>query len=253
MIENIWENTNQKTIVKQQLNNFLPSSNNFSSTLEHSLKENKQHYPTPKDSDYGPSFTNTQIADKDIPNIITKLKQQPLSTALFLAKNNISDLGVKKLAQQIKNNQYIKHLILSQNNICLNEFCKAALMDLLKINHYIGWLVLNGNNICDTGAKNLSAALKENKGIIHLILSDNNITDTGLEALLKSLENHPKLNSIFIDQNKLTKNCIPLLECFVKQSTTLKTISLKGINITHPDQLIKLEFLCKQKRIKVYF
>ena len=254
MLESIWENNSHKTIAKQQINKQFSTNTNFSNTLNNTLKKDpkENHFPTPNKTEYGPSFSNKQLSDKNIPTILKKLQDQPHSKVLFLAKNNITDIGLDQLAKQLKKNTHIKHLILSQNNICLNEFCKAAIMDLLKVNHYIGWLVLNGNNINDIGAENLSDALAENKSVIHLVLSDNKITDKGLKILIKKLKRHPNLQSIFIDNNQLTSESISELEEFIKNSQTIKILSIKGINIKHPSQLSALRVLCSQKNIRLH-
>lgn len=252
MIESIWENNIQKTIGKQQIQQpIINFSESFSSTL--TKEDSKKPFHQPEKNEFGPNLSHNQLKDTDIEHIFKQINQFEKPKVLFLKNNHISDIGLKKILHSLQQNKTIQHLILSNNNICISEFCKAAIMDLLKVNHYIGWLVLNGNNINDEGAINLANSLKENKSVIHLILSENKITDKGLKVLLKNIENHPKLESLFLNNNQLTEKSLIDLEKFIYNSPKIKRIYIENIQTKQLNQLTPLKTLCKKRNIHLVY
>lgn len=250
MIENIWNNDLQKTIGNTQRQ--VQSESFFDSlNVKTDNKHDDRLFYQPQDNLFGPSFTNQKLDDGDMNYVIKQLFQFDQPKVLFLSKNSLSDVGLNELLIQLKHNKSLNHLILSHNNLTLNEFSKAALMDLLKINHYIGWLVLNGNDINDEGVANLASALKYNSGVKHIVLADNCITDTGLKVLLNSCMTHPKLESLLLENNFFTNDSLDELIAFCKLNKSIKRLDLRGSTFTDKEKLSILKQICYSKNITI--
>ena len=230
MIESIYDNAIEKKLHQINLNNKkAQETSSFNSFFSMQNKDQKKEYQFPSDNDFGYQFTNQNISDKKISTLKFRYKSPHSNKAVFLGKNNITDIGFIELAKTIKHDKIIKHLILSHNSIRFNEFAKAGLADLLKINRHIGWLVLNNNEIDNRGATNLAAALINNQSVKHLVLSENKIQDDGLLAILKSLFNHPKIESLFVANNKITYKSTQAISDLISESKTLKRIDISAL------------------------
>ena len=248
VIEQVWENSMQKVIGKkaQPITPF-----DFSISLQDKLKD--QHssstFKDPPKNSMGQNHSHRHITDTQLQKLLPQLLQRTQDSVLFLRGNQITDHGLIDIANQLKSNQSIKHVILSNNCIQCTEFAKAALMDLLKVNHYIGWLVLNGNHIDDQGALVLAESLDANTGLQHLVLSDNQISDAGFEHLLNHLKHHPTLKSLFIANNKLSNHCLSLLLTFLKENKSITRIDISGHSFTDRSLLNYLTEFCDRHNI----
>lgn len=248
MIETIWENTNNKKI-PPPINSSEKEKINFSKLIPNT-DENKQFH-LPNNQIHGLKLTNKFISDKDLQKHFKQLKGNTEHKALFLGKNNITDIGFNTLSNELINNKSIQHLILSHNKIQFNEFAKAGLADLLKINRHIGWLVLNNNEIENKGAINLALALKENKSILHLILSNNKIKDEGLKGLLDTLKDHPRIESLFIANNQFNSISINYLIDFIIKNKTIRRIDITGNFEEKGEKLNQLKKIAATNNIRL--
>ncbi|RAP29769.1 hypothetical protein DID76_03895 [Candidatus Marinamargulisbacteria bacterium SCGC AG-414-C22] len=253
MIESVWEHSAQKQIGKKAIQ--LEENNHsrlFSDQLNTSLANDKEKkFDQPPATVYGPNFVNKQLNDTDISYVLKHFQPSHSHKVLFLSNNNLTDNGLIELINTLKHDTKIQHMILSHNHLCLTEFAKAALADLLKVNHYIGWLVLNGNNIGDEGAHVLGEALSENKGIKHLVLSNNNISDSGLKAILTHLTQHPTLESIYIANNKLTEAVYKDILTFIRTNKHIKRLDLRNNQLSETPLLTEIKKVCSLKNIQL--
>lgn len=96
-------------------------------------------------SDGGIFMDQCNIHDRDIPQILSYLKEHPEITRLSLSDNQIGFQGA----------------------------------ELLSTNTYIRYLFLNGNRIGSLGAE----ALAKNSSLVYLLLGENHIGPYGAEAL----------------------------------------------------------------------
>jgi len=220
------------------------------SKLITNTEENKQFH-LPDKHVHGLKLTNKFISDINLEKHFKHLKGNNEHKAIFLGKNNITDIGFNKLSYELINKKSIEHLILSHNKIQFNEFAKAGLADLLKINRHIGWLVLNNNEIENKGAINLALALKENKTILHLILSNNKINDEGLKSLLNTLKDHPRIESLFIANNQFNSISINYLIDFIIKNKTIKRIDITDNFIEKTEKLNQLKKIAATNNIRL--
>ena len=154
---------------------------------------------------------------------------------LNLIDNNITDEGLKHLAEALTNNNCkLNNLELSNNNIT-DEGVKLLVEALTKNNCKLNSLDLAGNNITDEGVKLLAEALtKNNCKLNSLDLAGNNITDEGVKHLAEALTNNNcKLNSLNLAGINITDEGVKLLaEALTKNNCKLNSLDLAGNNIT---------------------
>ena len=274
MIESSWENAYQKKqyqLKKEPLekkgilkvDDYNNSEETFNDTLKSvkkvsldyptATKKREEFFPKTPETVTGYNLNGKNIGDSGVGLFTQKYEQtssKKQDSALFLAKNNIGETGIKSLSAFLKKNTSVKHLILSHNKI--TDFAVAALADLLKVNHHIGWLVLNGNAVGNFGIKSLSDSLSVNKGVKHLILSDNKIGDEGVIFLCNKLKNNQTIKSIFLQGNPIGSDGINSIHTLLEQSSSINVIDIRDIGEVNNDILDKLKNLSIKKNITLY-
>jgi len=178
----------------------------------------------------------------------------PRREFMFKSHAQLNDEAFLKLANDLKQNALVKHLIASHNSLSFSEFSKAGVMDLLKTNHEIGWLVFGHNEIRDEGALVLAEALRENRGAKHLVLSHNYIADDGLVALLDAILAHPVLESLFIAHNSLGSTALEHCKHFLESlppDSSFKRLDLSGHSFSDYTLLTRLKDLCQRRGVRL--
>jgi hypothetical protein len=216
---------------------------------------------TPRVDEY-PSTPKTVVGYKLPPHhspddALLQFSNSPSSVnqydALFLGGHRFGSHSLSTLAQRLKQDHTVKHLILPNTHLndhaIISEFAKAGLADLLKVNHTIGWLVLNGNLITDIGAKALADALHQNKGVKHLILSDNQIGDDGVIALAQLLKETTTLHSLFLQGNPFGCKALTALIIALPHAKSLKTLNLQDCHCQ--DLPLKTQLITLAKRLGI--
>jgi Ran GTPase-activating protein (RanGAP) involved in mRNA processing and transport len=185
------------------------------------------------------SFFDKGIGDGDISRVFQQLGAMAFdpNTALILTNNQFTERGMRQLAEQLRHNTAVRHLVLGQNQ--LTDFAVAALADMLKVNHHIGWLVLNKNAVGNFGVKSISEALVHNKGVIHLVLADNSIGDEGVESISDMLKVNDTIKSIFLQGNPIGSRGVRSLIDALKLNDSLEIVDLRDIGDV--DQFLKDE------------
>ena len=131
--------------------------------------------------------------------IAEKLKRN--STIKHIIISTIGNEGAKVFAEVLKVNSTIESLNLKLNNIGSNGM--TALAEGLKVNSSIRYLNLSMNYLGDAGAEALGAALEVNSTITILYLQSNEIGGRGAKALAKAFENNSTIRSINLSSNKM--------------------------------------------------
>ena len=152
-----------------------------------------------------------------------------------LRGNNITDEGVKHLAEALTdNNCKLINVDLAFNNIT-HEGVKHLAEALTNNNCKLNRLDLTGNNITGEGVKHLAEALTNNNCKLNrLNLASSKITDEGVKQLAEAITNNNcKLNSLDISSNKITDEGVKhLAEALTNNNCKLINVDLSINNIT---------------------
>lgn len=153
--------------------------------------------------------------------------------SLYLTGNRISYQSLSILTHALYNNQTLKELDLSDNQIC--DRGVEILTDLLLGDRCaVEKIHLGSNGITDRGADYLSNMLKKNRSLTHLMLNRNYIGNAGVHLLSSVLTAENRwLEVLSLSFNHLvTDQCVESLIAMLKQNSTLKGLDLKCCNIS---------------------
>ncbi|CAH3026925.1 unnamed protein product [Porites evermanni] len=154
--------------------------------------------------------------------------------SLNLAGNEITDKGVKYLAEALKDSDN-DDCKLNRLNLYSNKFADEGvkyLSEALKnSNCKLNSLKLDGREITDEGVENLAEGLKDsNCNLNSLNLYSNKFTDKGVNYLAEALkDNNCKLNSLKLDSNEITDEGVKYLAEALKDSNC----KLNRLNLTN--------------------
>ena len=184
----------------------------------------------------GVNLFGNDITDEGVKHLAEALTNNNCEVnSLNLADNNITDKGVKHLAEALTNNNCkLNHLDLADKNITdegVKHLAEALKNDNCKLNR----LNFANNNITDKGVKHLAEALTNNNCKLNsLNLADNNITDEGVKHLAEALKNNNcKLNSLNLADNNITDEGVKhLAEALKNNNCKLNSLNLADNNIT---------------------
>lgn len=162
-------------------------------------------------------------------NVINVLSYTNL-ISLNLSDNSIGDLGVKYIAEFLKNNNTLQKLNLDMT--CISKNGCQYLSDALLKNNTLLDLKLSQNNFGDDEFVILLEGLKNNRGLIYLDLCQNNITLNYKE--LDILKNNSTLKKLLLFNNHIgenTENLINFIRYNNLEYLDLSNNHLSGINI----------------------
>ncbi|XP_018596776.1 leucine-rich repeat-containing protein 34 isoform X1 [Scleropages formosus] len=121
---------------------------------------------------------------------------------LHLAKHGMTDSGVERLCETLRDNVALRYLDLRCNRITRDG--AKHLAEVLKQNRTLEVLDLSSNRIEDDGAVHLSGAIMlHNHTLKALSITSNNIGSQGLVSLTKAMAANSALSHIYIWGNKL--------------------------------------------------
>lgn len=95
----------------------------------------------------------------------------------LMRNKNLGDIGIRRIADALRNSRTIYELTLTQNHI--GNAGAQHLADALKINQTLQILILDDNDIGDIGAQHLADTLKKNKTLQRLYFRNNFFGETG--------------------------------------------------------------------------
>lgn len=159
------------------------------------------------------------ITEEGIPILINIFNTSPAIQALYLADNNIHDIGVFHLVDALSNRNFA----------------------LLKLD-------LDSNNITYEGAKYLANMLKSNRTLEYLSLNENPLGDAGVQSLATVLINDNKtLKEIYLfNHQRLANSTIHLLICMIQFNQSLEKFGINHGSLSEENK-IKLRQVAKQK------
>ena len=186
-------------------------------------------------------FSFCSLAPVDCSAVLDVLKNATGILCINLNGNNIGPLGCIEIKNWIvnsddSNDKYCKlrSINLRRNNIT-DEGVKHLAEALTNNNSKLNSLDLAGYNMTDEGVKHLAEALTNNNCKLNrLDLANNNITDEGVKHLAKALTNNNcKLNSLDLARNNITDEGVKhLAEVLTNNNCKLNSLDLAGYNMT---------------------
>ncbi|XP_072269294.1 NACHT, LRR and PYD domains-containing protein 3-like [Pyxicephalus adspersus] len=149
---------------------------------------------------------------------------------LRLDNNHLTDSSCPDLASGIRNNQTLRTLILSWNNLRGPHF--RDLMEAVTTSR-IEELHLDNNHLTDSSCPDLASGIRNNRTLRTLSLSWNNLEGPYFKDLMEAVTTS-RIEELRLDNNHLTDNSCPDLASGIRNNRTLRTLSLSGNNLRGP-------------------
>ncbi|XP_072284301.1 NACHT, LRR and PYD domains-containing protein 3-like [Pyxicephalus adspersus] len=146
---------------------------------------------------------------------------------LHLDNNQLTDSPCPDLASGIRNNQTLRTLNLSWNNLGGPHF--RDLMEALTTSQ-IEEIHLAGNNLTDSSCPHLASGIRNNQTLRILNLSDNNLQGPHFRDLMEALTTS-QIELLHLAGNNLTDSCCTHLASGIKNNQTLRTLFLTRNNL----------------------
>ncbi|CAI9612063.1 unnamed protein product [Staurois parvus] len=149
---------------------------------------------------------------------------------LQLDNNRLTESSCPHLASGIRNNQTLRTLNLSENNLEGSHF--SDLMAALTTSR-IEDLLLGGNNLTDNSCPHLASGIKNNQTLRRLDLSGNNLEGPHFSDLMAALTTS-RIEELQLLNINLTDSSCLLLASGIRNNQTLKTLDLSENNLEGP-------------------
>ncbi|PIO27441.1 hypothetical protein AB205_0173120 [Aquarana catesbeiana] len=140
---------------------------------------------------------------------------------LHLMNNDLTDRSCPHLASGIRNNQTLRTLNLSENNLEGPHF--SDLMEALTTSR------IEELHSCP----HLASGIRNNQTLRTLNLSGNNLGGPHFSDLMEALTTS-RIEELQLDNNHLTDSSCPHLASGIRNNQTLRTLSLSGNNLGGP-------------------
>ncbi|XP_073465599.1 NACHT, LRR and PYD domains-containing protein 3-like isoform X2 [Aquarana catesbeiana] len=141
---------------------------------------------------------------------------------LQLDDNHLTDSSCTHLASGIRNNQILRTLNLSKNNLEGPQF--GDLMEALTTS-WIEKLDLSSNHLADSSCPFLASGIRNNQTLKTLDLSTNNLEGPHFSDVMEALKTS-RIEALHLDSNHLTDSSCPHLASGIRNNQTLRTLSL---------------------------
>ncbi|KAM5127326.1 NACHT, LRR and PYD domains-containing protein 3-like [Mantella aurantiaca] len=146
---------------------------------------------------------------------------------LHLYNNHLTDRSCPHLASGIRNNQTLRTLGLSYNNLKGSHF--SDLMAALTTS-WIEELHLDNNHLTDRSCPHLASGIRNNQTLRKLGLSDNNLEGSHFSDLMAALTTS-RIEELHLEYNDLTDRSCPHLASGIRNNQTLRTLGLSDNNL----------------------
>ncbi|KAM5129099.1 NACHT, LRR and PYD domains-containing protein 3-like [Mantella aurantiaca] len=147
-----------------------------------------------------------------------------------LSDNHLTDRSCPHLASGIRNNQTLRTLNLSYNNLEGPHF--RDLMKALTTSR-IEELHLSDNHLTDISCPHLALGIRNNQTLRILDLSHNNLEGPHFRDLMEALTTS-RIEELHLGNNDLTDISCPHLASGIRNNQTLRTLNLSGNNLEGP-------------------
>ncbi|CAI9609555.1 unnamed protein product, partial [Staurois parvus] len=149
---------------------------------------------------------------------------------LCLWKSQLTDSSCIHLASGIRNNQTLRTLNLSENNLEGPHF--SDLMAALTTSR-IEKLLLGNNHLTDSSCPHLASLIRNNQTLRKLNLSMNNLEGPHFSDLMAALTTS-RIEKLHLWKSHLTDSSCPHLASGIRNNQTLRTLDLSGNNLEGP-------------------
>ncbi|XP_073466185.1 NACHT, LRR and PYD domains-containing protein 3-like isoform X2 [Aquarana catesbeiana] len=149
---------------------------------------------------------------------------------LHLNNYHLTDNYCYQLASGIRNNQRLRTLSLSDNNLEGPNF--IDLMEALPTSR-IEELHLDRNQLTDSSCPHLASGIRNNQTLRILNLSGNNLKGPHFSDLMAALPTS-RIEELQLDNNHLTDSSCPHLASGIRNNLTLNTLNLSWNNLEGP-------------------
>ncbi|XP_073465603.1 NACHT, LRR and PYD domains-containing protein 3-like isoform X1 [Aquarana catesbeiana] len=146
---------------------------------------------------------------------------------LQLRYNDLTDSSCPHLASGIRNNQTLRILDLSENNLGGPHF--SDLMEALTTSR-IEELQLDKNKLEDSSCLHLASGIRNNQTLRMLILSDNNLGGPHFSDLMEALPTS-RIEELHLYRNHLTESSCTHLASGIRNNQTLRKLDLSDNNL----------------------
>ncbi|XP_073466128.1 NACHT, LRR and PYD domains-containing protein 3-like [Aquarana catesbeiana] len=150
--------------------------------------------------------------------------------SLRLDNNHLTDSSCPHLASGIRNNQTLRTLNLSRNNLEGPHF--RDLMEALTTSQ-IGKLELDNNHLTDSSCPHLASGIRNNRTLWTLNLSRNNLEGPHFRDLMEALTTN-RIEDLDFMSNHLTDSSSPHLASGITNNQTLRRLDLSENNLEGP-------------------
>ncbi|XP_040203079.1 NACHT, LRR and PYD domains-containing protein 3-like isoform X2 [Rana temporaria] len=149
---------------------------------------------------------------------------------LRLSSNHLTDSSCLHLTSGIRNNQTLRTLDLSYNNLKGPHFW--VLMTALKTSQ-IEELQLSRNHLTDSSCPHLASGIRHNQKLRTLDLSVNNLEGPDFRDLMEALTTS-RIEELQLSSNNLTDRSCRHLTSVIRNNQTLRTLDLSDNNLEGP-------------------
>ncbi|XP_077321247.1 NACHT, LRR and PYD domains-containing protein 3-like [Lithobates pipiens] len=169
---------------------------------------------------------------------------------LQLYNTHLTDSSCPHLASGIRNNQTLRTLNLSGNNLGGPHF--RDLMEALTTSR-IEELQLPSNHLTDSSCPHLASGIRNNQTLRTLGLSGNNLEGPHFRDLMEALTTS-RIEELQLHNNHLTDSSCPHLASGIRNNQTLRTLGLSGNNLEGPHFMDLMEALTTSriKELRLY-
>ncbi|XP_072284772.1 ribonuclease inhibitor-like [Pyxicephalus adspersus] len=147
-----------------------------------------------------------------------------------LDNNGLTDSSCPHLASGIRNNQTLRTLSLSGNNLEGPHF--RDLMEALTTSR-IEELHLDNNGLTDSSCPHLASGIRNNQTLRTLNLSHNILEGPHFRDLMEALTTS-RIEELRLYNNHLTHSSCPHLASGIRNNQTLRTLNLSDNNLEGP-------------------
>ncbi|XP_075068517.1 nucleotide-binding oligomerization domain-containing protein 1 [Mixophyes fleayi] len=194
-----------------------------------------------------------QITDEGVKVLAEELTKYKIITFLGLYKNLITDFGARYVARIIEECPKLEHLKLGYNQF--TSVGGKCIAHALPKNSSICDIGMWGNRIGDEGAQAFAEALRNHPTLKELSLACNEISTVGGTSIADALQHNTSLETLWMTENKLSDEVAERFAEMLKVNKTLRHLWLvqncitnRGANLLADalDQNMDVEEICLQ-------